>query len=422
MRRTARLCIALVFFALAASALAERAPERAYERIDRAIRSMPPARSIGEVVAFIAGAATSEREKARGAFTWIAENIGYDVEAFFDGTKPAVDPEGVFRSRKSVCAGYSALYASIAQRMGLEATAIGGRAKGYGYRTGERDIPVNHDWNAVRFDGAWHLLDCTWGAGSVDDDSRKFERGYSAFWFDCEPRLFALWHLPQDPSWQLLPDPITYAAYLAESGYEYGDYEELFRAGISSAQILSWHGKGAMPDAYDVGALADCGILPSTLVKWCDSGSLPDYFSVKALQAYGFAGPTIAEWYDAGVLPESFDVEALQSYGVPAQSVAEAVEAGGLVDCFLFEGLDLTIVQAPARRFLEAGKPLVLVLESSTLTEVGLDNNEEWSYMVKRGDSLEATLVPKVGNLSVTIHTVSSGKDGWFVLLDYTIR
>jgi len=52
---------------------------------------------------------------------------------------------------------------------------LSGYSKGYGYKIGQTfQGNSDHAWNAVYLDGRWHLLDSTWGSGTVDDALTKF--------------------------------------------------------------------------------------------------------------------------------------------------------------------------------------------------------------------------------------------------------
>nr|XP_028575862.1 kyphoscoliosis peptidase-like [Podarcis muralis] len=67
----------------------------------------------------------------------------------------------------------------------------------------------NHAWNAVCIDGRWHLLDCTWGSGTVDAAFSEFTFSYDEFYFLTHPALFIEKHFPEDPKWQLLKPTVT---------------------------------------------------------------------------------------------------------------------------------------------------------------------------------------------------------------------
>jgi hypothetical protein len=63
----------------------------------------------------------------------------------------------------------------------------------YGYR---------HAWNAVLIDDEWFLVDVTW-----DDPTGASEPVRSTYLF-TPPEYFVYDHLPEDPAWQLVMNPI----------------------------------------------------------------------------------------------------------------------------------------------------------------------------------------------------------------------
>lgn len=155
-----------------------------------------------DLVALITKKASSKYEKARAIFIWIANNISYDVDyKIYDG-------DATFRLRKGVCAGYSALYQELCRRAGLEVTTISGISKDITYKKGDDLESKKHAWNAVKDDnGRWFFVDATWGAGYVNGG--VFTRKLAAYWFDPNPSIFALSHLPSDSDWQLIEKPVS---------------------------------------------------------------------------------------------------------------------------------------------------------------------------------------------------------------------
>jgi hypothetical protein len=202
----------LMMFALVA--ILRSAPatgQTGYEEIDRHAIATPAsaARSVTILSAYLTRPYARDDEKARAIFCWIAHNIAYDVDGYFSGAASASSSGDVLQSRSSVCAGYSSLFESLAREAGLAVVTINGYAKGFSYQPGD---PVtgesNHAWNAVKIRGAWKLVDCTWGAGSVDN-SHSFIRNYEPYYFFTDPGEFAYRHLPDDPKWQVLPRPLS---------------------------------------------------------------------------------------------------------------------------------------------------------------------------------------------------------------------
>lgn len=199
-----------------------RLHQRDYTRVDRhALRATRAAeRSLDALAAYLAAGAQDEAETARAIFRWITDRIAYDAEAFFSGRyrNLAGDPATVLARRRAVCDGYAELFLALARRAGLEAVKVSGHAKGFGYRNGRAPAgPANHAWNAVRLRGRWHLLDATWGAGSLDAEARRYRRGFEPHYFLTPPERFIYRHLPEEPRWQLLSRPLRAEAFAAQA-------------------------------------------------------------------------------------------------------------------------------------------------------------------------------------------------------------
>lgn len=223
-------------------------------KVDALVRSMPAMASHQEVGAWIAAQGLSERQTARAVFVWIADNIAYDVDAYFNNARTFYDPPNVFRTRKTVCDGYANLFNGIAKAAGLKSAKVVGYSKSYGYTPGK---PLGsddmHAWNTVWFDNAWHLLDVTWGAGGVDSEG-QFVRGFSPYWFNTDPRLFIYSHLGPKPELQLLTVPVSkqefqsmplFSDYFIASALQLGESADAVLAALRSGSIFSaWEVKG----------------------------------------------------------------------------------------------------------------------------------------------------------------------------------
>ena len=182
-----------------------------FTEIDMHALNAPEAaeKSIESLAAYLTEPAKNDKEKARAIYRWIAENIDYDVNGFFKNTFGDTSAEGVLKSGRSVCGGYSNLFERLANASGLETVTISGYSKGYGYTPGMRfSGPTNHAWNAVKINGNWYLVDSTWGAGNVDTNG-KFNREFEDYYFLTPPSEFVYRHFPEDPKWQLLDSPIS---------------------------------------------------------------------------------------------------------------------------------------------------------------------------------------------------------------------
>jgi transglutaminase/protease-like cytokinesis protein 3 len=189
----------------------EAVAQNRYEEVDSYALNAPESatRSIANLSRYLTAPFTQDHEKARAIFCWIAHNISYDVEGFFSGSTSSSDTRDVLQSRSSVCAGYSSLFGELGRAAGLDVETVNGYAKGFSYQPGD---PIggtsNHAWNAVRLGGTWKLIDCTWGAGSVDN-AHAFIKNYEPYFFCTNPEEFVYRHLPDNPRWQLLQRPVS---------------------------------------------------------------------------------------------------------------------------------------------------------------------------------------------------------------------
>lgn len=208
--------ILIVLAALGALAVTAPASER-YAEADAHADAIPARseRSIDSIADYLARVGRDDEIRARALYRWITTNIEYDTVGFVTGNYGSMDPADVLAKGSSVCSGYAGLFKAIGTRMGLEIEVINGWSKGYGYRAGAQ-LPreTNHAWNAVRVNGQWRLVDSTWGAGYVTGNPLRFEYRFVNHYFLTEPAQFIFDHLPDDPEWQLLDEPISADRYL----------------------------------------------------------------------------------------------------------------------------------------------------------------------------------------------------------------
>ena len=84
-----------------------------------------------------------------------------------------------------------------------------------GTNFGEGNNTPPHAWNAVYLRGGWRLVDCTWGAGQVNPDTKEYEKLANEFYFLTDPDELIYTHLPYDEAesnyekWQLLKNPVS---------------------------------------------------------------------------------------------------------------------------------------------------------------------------------------------------------------------
>lgn len=192
----------------------------------------------------LAALGNTEKEKVRAIFRWITQNIDYNVRPIGRGKKtPALfyeEPDDSSASlpplnervaRKvlykgvALCEGYSRLFKTLCDHAGIKSEII----YGYARTNTSRRFGVNHAWNVVYIDSAWHLLDVTWASGVVSF-ANEYVRQYNNFYFLTPPEEFIRDHYPEDLQWTLLGNPPVYREY-SQSPFRYSGY---LKAGISN--------------------------------------------------------------------------------------------------------------------------------------------------------------------------------------------
>lgn len=177
-----------------------------------AVSGLPSAAesSIASVARYIAQQETDPWLRVKALHDYVADRVSYDAEAYRSGSYPPQDAETVFRTRRSVCAGYANLMAALGQGTGDEIVVVGGDARTDGRGlTGE-----GHAWNAARIGGRWVLLDATWDAGFLKDG--QFVKRYSTEFLFTPPEVQGLSHFPDEEQWQLRHPTLSRGDFLRQ--------------------------------------------------------------------------------------------------------------------------------------------------------------------------------------------------------------
>ncbi len=209
-------------------------------------------RDLKTLAAHLNKSATSDYERARLAFAWVARNIRYDDASYNNGDFKNGSAEIVLKTRVAVCDGYANLYKALGEEMGLKVERISGYAKGFGYRPGSKFTQTNHAWNSVYLDGKWRLMDVTWasGSGTAANGKLKTVYRYDPYWFDVEPHEFLWTHMPRTIEHQYVASPISLDQYHTLPAPD----PSLFKLGASAQSVLTNLLKGeiqSLPKTWD---------------------------------------------------------------------------------------------------------------------------------------------------------------------------
>lgn len=129
----------------------------------------------------------SEYEKVRKIAYWVAENIYYnDVAANTSVNADVISLETVLRTKTATCAGYSNLFSALCNMQDIYCINMrGGTCMAADTDEYLMNMPMNHEWNAVKLDGKWVFIDVTWLSNNkYDNDGYHKSEGFDDMYFD----------------------------------------------------------------------------------------------------------------------------------------------------------------------------------------------------------------------------------------------
>jgi len=181
-----------------------------YSKIDKRAESVPQnLKTAKEITRYLTKGLISPTDKVRAIYYWMAHAIRYDI-AKMNSNETYTDPQQlvdeVLKTRKGVCANYSALFHACCQSVGIQSYIIEGYT-----RQNDKIVPIAHAWNAVYIDGRFYNIDATWAAGFVR--GKKYFQQFRDNYFMILPSDFIKTHMPFDPVWQFSSNPVTHKSF-----------------------------------------------------------------------------------------------------------------------------------------------------------------------------------------------------------------
>jgi transglutaminase/protease-like cytokinesis protein 3 len=225
-----------------------------YAAIDSRVKKIK-ASTPDSLVAKLTSIYHTDKEKVRAIFSWIADNIAYDVDGYHNSAfiysdlrSPAAstdhatveqDYEGkivqkVFQEKKAICDGYSRLFKALCDQAGIKCVIISGYIRWWSDSIGLATMK-GHAWNAVFVENQWRLIDVTWASGYSDHNVTAFTKSFNDFFFFTDPIQFFNDHFPKDKNWSLLPNTPSLDQFYHFPFF----YPALYKANITSVQPLT---------------------------------------------------------------------------------------------------------------------------------------------------------------------------------------
>ena len=205
-------------------------------KVDRFVHSPSVARinDADSLSALIAESFGRESDRLRAVYGWICSNIEYDVARMANPISYRGDStvKVTLAKRKAICSGYADLFINLCKRIDIKAYYVSGYTRQDG-----GVVDQDHAWVAVRLkNGQWKLFDPTWGASTWQNGElvKRLTFGY----FMQEPADFVKSHMPFDPMWQLLYQPITTAEFYGQKVAKDANYLFNYSDSISADQVM----------------------------------------------------------------------------------------------------------------------------------------------------------------------------------------
>ena len=159
--------------------------------------------------------------KVVAIYDWVKSNIVYDSVRFEKiYIKKEIEKDfsinncsSTLSKRKAVCSGFSFLFASLCENVGVDCFPIYGYAR---IPNDALDVP-NHIWAVFKINQKWYLADPTWDSNDFEYYTKKGLKDFPRKFFMVEPNEFLTNHLPLDPLWQLSEKPVSFIDWRDEN-------------------------------------------------------------------------------------------------------------------------------------------------------------------------------------------------------------
>jgi len=183
------------------------ANSESYTQIDKQSASVPTnLKTASEIGHYLTQNLTLPTDKVRAIYYWISHNIKYDITKL-NSSKIYANPQEildeVLQNRQGICQHYAELFHACCKSVGIESFII----SGYTDQAGELG-KLSHAWNAVLINGKFYEFDVTWAAGHLLNG--KYIKEFDDKYFLITPTEYIKSHIPYDPIWQFLNNPITH--------------------------------------------------------------------------------------------------------------------------------------------------------------------------------------------------------------------
>ena len=209
-----------------------------FKKVDSLVLEYPRFSKAEDLATKISKDFTSDEDKARAAFYWLAKNIRYNLKELYNPKQRSYNfsyssekeriqkiqalkdkiIDAAFISKTGVCEEYAQSFKKVCDLLDLESEVIKGTARISPEEIGKPNDTPNHAWNAVKLNNKWVLLDATWAAGYVSNN--KWVKEFNNYFYNIpEDKIFKT-HFPEDKTWVLRFGRITLEEFYNQPIYD----------------------------------------------------------------------------------------------------------------------------------------------------------------------------------------------------------
>jgi len=200
---------------------------QSFHEIDDRVANYPKFNTVQDLGIRIQNDFSSDANRVRGAFTWVALNLEYKrtLDEIFEPNKSLLylsdyvkkkqirklELEKIrktFQNKRGVCIEYSLLLNELCSQFGLQSKVIPGVLKTAIKRLDGKTQYKNHAWNAVKIEGKWKLMDVTLASGYWNPKINRFIKKFEDHYFFTSPDSFMANHYPANEKWHLTDKPL----------------------------------------------------------------------------------------------------------------------------------------------------------------------------------------------------------------------
>lgn len=168
-------------------------------------------KSISELAKISSQITTDKKEQLNILLYWTFYNMNGDENRFLYGNDQITTEEAI-KKGKGLCEDYTNIFNLFCKQLNIESLRVDGYVKPYNFKTNDILDQANHTWNVVKIDSKWYLCDLFWATSFLNSEN-KFENKLFKKYYLSNGENFINDHLPCDPIFQLLKNPIRVEAF-----------------------------------------------------------------------------------------------------------------------------------------------------------------------------------------------------------------